>query len=355
MFALSFPAYGQNKGYEVWVANQGLDKIQILEGDTLKIASEINADDDGKPATSKPHMILFSPDYKYAYVTNVGAAPKTNNILVIRAADRKIVATLPSGPTTHAVTPSPDGKRAFATSVGNDSLIEILTDTSKESFKVGREITVGDGPGGAKDRPICAFFSPDSQKAYVTNGGDTAAVDPLSTGSVSVIDVASGKQTKQFSGVGQEACGLALSKDGNKIYINVGGFVNSYWVIDVKTDAVVKQGNTAGTDSHGIRLTMDGKELWLANRLSNSIAILDTASDKIIARIPDAGDRPDLIDISPDGGLAFVTLRGQAVTKTIHDVSGKEPGLAVFAVKERKRIRHVPLEGDPHGIAVRPK
>ncbi|MBI3995142.1 MAG: YncE family protein [Nitrospirae bacterium] len=341
--------------FEIWVANQGLDKIQIIDGESLKVTAEIEADADGKPATSKPHMILFSPDYKYAYVANVGSAPKTNNILVIRASDRKIVATLPSGPVTHAVTPSPDGKRAFATSVGGDTLIEILTDASKESFAVGREIPVGDGPGNVKDRPICVFFSADSRKVYVTNGGDPAAVDPLSTGSVSIIDVESGKQLKQFSNVGQEACGLALSKDGGRIYINVGGYVNVYATIDTKTDTVIRQGNSGGYDSHGIRLSPDGKELWLANRLSNSITIVDASTDKITARITEAGDRPDLIDFSPDGSRAFLTLRGQAVTKTVHDVTGKEPGLAVIEVKDRKRTAHVALEGDPHGLAVRPK
>lgn len=151
--------------YEIWVANQGLDKIQIVDGVSFTVSSEIEVDTDGKPATSKPHMILFSPDYKHAYVANVGAAPKTNNILVIRTADRKVIATLPAGPTTHAVTPSPDGKRALATSVGSDTLVEVLTDGSKESFLIGREIPVGDGPRGVKDRPICLFFSADSKKA----------------------------------------------------------------------------------------------------------------------------------------------------------------------------------------------
>ncbi len=353
--ALSLVSTAAAGSYEIWVANQGLDKIQIVDGESMKVTAEISVDTDDKPATSKPHMILFSPDYKYAYVANVGAAPKTNNILVIRAADRKIVATLPSGPVTHAVTPSPDGKRAVATSVGSDTLVEILTDGRKEKFTIGREIPVGDGPGGMKDRPICAFFTADSKKIYVTNGGDPAAIDPLSTGSVSVIDAESGNQFKQFPNIGQEACGLALSKDGTKIYVNVGGFVNSFLVFDTKTDTLIKQGNSAGADSHGIRLTPDGKELWLANRLSNTITIVDTETDAPAARIPEAGDRPDLIDFSPDGKLAFVTLRGKAVTKTIHDVSGGEPGLAVLDVKERKRTGHIALEGDPHGLAVRPK
>ena len=349
------PMPAQAVSFEIWVANQGLDKIQILDGESLKVTAEIDADTDGKPATSKPHMVLFSPDFKYAYVANVGSAPKTNNILVISAADRKIVATLPSGPSTHAVTPSHDGARAWATSVGSDTLIEVLADPAKGEFKLGREIPVGDGPGGMKDRPICAFFTADSKKVYVTNGGDPSALDPLSTGSISVIDVASGKQTKQINNVGQEACGLALSKDGGKIYINIGGYVNTYYVINTKTDAVLTQGNTAGFDSHGTRITPDGKELWLANRQSNNIVILDTATDAIIAKIDNAGDRPDLLEFSPDGSLAFATLRGQAVTKTIHDVTGKEPGLAVFNVKERKRAQHIPLDGDPHGIAIRPK
>ncbi|HEY4485885.1 MAG TPA: YncE family protein [Nitrospiria bacterium] len=352
---LSHTVDANGGSYEIWVANQGLDKIQIIDGASLKVTGEIDVDADGKAASSKPHMIQFSPDFKYAYVANVGAAPKTNNIVVIRTADRKIVATIPSGPVTHAVTPSPDGKRAFATSVGSDTVLEILTDTAKEKFKPGREIPVGDGPGGMKDRPICVAFSSDSRKAYVSNGGDPAAVDPMSTGAVAILDVETGKQIRQYSNIGQEACGLALSRDGARMYINIGGYVNVYAVIDTRTDNVIRQGNAAGTDSHGMRITPDGRELWLANRMSNSLTIVDTATDRPVSRISEAGDRPDLIDFSPDGAKAFLTLRGQAVTKTIHDVSGKEPGLLVVDVKDRKRTAHVPLEGDPHGLAVLPR
>lgn len=351
---LFVPWNASAKSYEIWVANQGLDKIQIIDGTTLKVTDEIEMDGDGVPATSKPHMVLFSPGYRYAYVANVGAAKDTNNITVIRTSDRKVVAVLPSGPVTHAVVPSPDGKGAVAVNVGSGTLREIKVDEEKETFTPGREISFGDGPGGVKERPICAAYSADSRKVYVTIGGDPAALDPLSTGAIVVIDMETGKPIKRFSNVGQEACGLDLSKDGKKMYVNVGGFVNVFAVIDTKTDTVQRQGNAAGYDTHGLRLTPDGGEFWLVNRMSDSLTIVDTRSERHAARITEAGNRPDLIDFSPDGKTAFVTLRGHAVTKTIHDVTGREPGLMILDVQTRKRTGRVALEGDPHGLAVRP-
>ena len=38
-----------------------------------------------------------------------------------------------------------------------------------------------------------------------------------------------------------------------------------------------------------------------------------------------------------------------------HDVvSGKEPGVVVIDLSSKRRHAHIPLGGDPHGIAVRP-
>ena len=97
--------------YEVWVTNQGINKVQILDGKTLKVIAEITAG-------TKPHNVTFTDDGKFAWVANVGS----NDVSVIDAAARKVVATLPAGKTAHAVTFSPDGKRAYVANPGDGTV-----------------------------------------------------------------------------------------------------------------------------------------------------------------------------------------------------------------------------------------
>ncbi|HZX60314.1 MAG TPA: hypothetical protein VFF51_01065, partial [Candidatus Methylomirabilis sp.] len=70
------PSYAA--AYEVWVTNQSENKVQILDGQSLKILAEV-------PVASKPHNVAFSPDFKTAYVASVGS----NDFTVIDTAARK--------------------------------------------------------------------------------------------------------------------------------------------------------------------------------------------------------------------------------------------------------------------------
>ena len=78
--------------YEVWVTNQAVNKVQILDGQSLKVLAEV-------PGADKPHNVTFSPDFKTAYVASVGS----NDFTVIDAATRKPIKTVPAGKTAHHV------------------------------------------------------------------------------------------------------------------------------------------------------------------------------------------------------------------------------------------------------------
>ncbi|MGI0009856.1 MAG: YncE family protein, partial [Nitrosopumilaceae archaeon] len=158
-------AYAELSDYEVWVTNQGLDKIQILkirDSETLEPVAEIEIDGDGKPASSKPHMIFFDSATKYAYVANVGAGAVT----IIDVSKKEIVTTIPTGNGAHAAVPSPDDKRVYVVNMRDATITEILTDTEKGIFTVGRTIKV------SEMMPLCAVFTNDSKKAYISAMGN---------------------------------------------------------------------------------------------------------------------------------------------------------------------------------------
>jgi hypothetical protein len=119
-----------------------------------------------------------------------------------------------------------------------------------------------------------------------------------------------------------------------------------------------------------------GAVLWVGDRAGNKIVIVDTASNTVIDEIDLTGrlsddPAPDLMDVSPDGGWAFMTLRGPLpLTGNIAvaaNAVGATPGIGVVRVNEDgrggafvnvARITHL-VDGneaaDPHAIAVRRK
>ncbi len=296
---------GEADHHEVWVANKGTDKVQILDPDSLKVKAEI-------PVGKAPQNISFSPDFKRAYVANGGS----NNVTVIDTASRSVMATIPVGKSANHVAASPDGKILYVSNLGDNSVSVI----DAESRKPVKTIPVGKAPA-------MALFTPDGKKAYVSSGGD---------GTVSVIDVAQGQVAKTVQGVGRGAMGLLLV--GEKLFVTAGGD-NKVAVIDTKKDEVAKE-ITTGKGPYGISLTGFGGVLVVANRLSNDMSVIDWDELEVVGSIA-AVESPNMVDRSPKGNNVFITQ------------GGKEPGVAVVDPFKYEVILRVKLAGDPHGIAVK--
>jgi hypothetical protein len=121
-------------------------------------------------------------------------------------------------------------------------------------------------------------------------------------------------------------------------------------------------------------LTTQGRFLWVADRIGSRIVVIKTATGRMVGEFPLAGalssdPSPDLLDISPTGDLAFVSLRGALpLSGDPHASTGNTPGLGLIQVKKDgrtgtlrgiARIANVDAAGidraDPHGLRVRLK
>src|SRR5574341_826061 len=289
--------------YEVWVTNQGLNKVQVIDGDSLKVVGEISAG-------TKPHNVTFSRDFKRAYVANVGSNT------VIDATTRQAVKTVPAGKTAHHVAVSPDDRLLLVSNPGEHTVM-LFDATSLDLLKT---ISVGKAPA-------MAVFTSDGKRAYVSNGGDAT---------VSIVDVAKREVGKTIPAVGQGAMGMVLTLDGKASVVTGGGKTS---VIDTATDAVVAEVLT-GKDPHGAALTEDGRLILIADRQSDAVSLVDSETWKVVATVANV-ERPDIIDVF--GGRGFITTRGQAVTGDPHALSGKNPALIVIDLQRRQVHATVPL------------
>jgi YVTN family beta-propeller protein len=98
-----------------------------------------------------------------------------------------------------------------------------------------------------------------------------------------------------------------------------------------------------GRDAHGLYVSRDGRDMYVTNRGSGSISVIDLATQRVVDTwsIPGGGS-PDMGNLSPDGSILFVSGRYNACVYAISTVDGH-------------LIAKIPVPNEPHGLAVWPQ
>jgi YVTN family beta-propeller protein len=101
-----------------------------------------------------------------------------------------------------------------------------------------------------------------------------------------------------------EPNGLALSKDGKKLYITVEEPLGKVYVLD-STDGKILKTIPAGHTPMAPTLSPDGNTLYICNRFNNEIAIIDLTTGKTTQTIPVVRE-PVAMALTTDGRFLFV-------------------------------------------------
>ncbi|MEU0674582.1 IPT/TIG domain-containing protein [Streptomyces sp. NPDC006172] len=73
---------------------------------------------------------------------------------------------------------------------------------------------------------------------------------------------------------------------------------------------------TVGTEPQGIALTPDGTRAYVANRASNTVSVIDTATDTVTHTIP-TGAAPTFVAAGPDGTRMYVSVNTDGLLSVI--------------------------------------
>ena len=379
--------------YELWVVDQAettptgggtlyIYKSADLKGTAPTPAYTVNLGEAalgvGDGIGKHGHSIAFNPAMTHAVISYVDSG----HVQVIRAADRKVVASIkmtggtagPAAPHASAVTPASDA--IIVANQGGKRLQRISADFKTDVYKLDSAADLdlslledADHPGNL---PVIPVFTPDGRYVYVPmRGGGSYVVDYQATPMKTVASV--GK-----SAIGPQQCCATFVKD--TIWTTAQGGATStttsfnlYQVSGLPDKPVAKKilSRTGNVESHSVILV--GQYLWLADRFANTLDIVDQTGDTktmSLASGPLAGrdPAPDIMAVSPDESTVFVALRGKApVTSNIKGLDnavGDIGGFAILTVKDNGRDATVssfvalPLAGgasvvDPHGLRVR--
>ncbi len=139
--------------------------------------------------------------------------------------------------------------------------------------------------------------------------------------------------------------GVAITPNGKHVYVVTvfsNGLTNSVSVIDTATNMVVGTPIPVGDDPFEIAVTPDGKHAYVTNARSNNVSVIDTASNTVVATVP--VDFPVEVAVNPDGKHAYVTtsLSGVAVIDTAtNTVVATVPGGGCCGVAVAPDGKHV--------------
>lgn len=163
--------------------------------------------------------------------------------------------------------------------------------------------------------------------------GSQAVVDPetgiASTGTVSVIDLASGTVTTEIE-MGLHPSGMALSPDGTRLYV-ANANSDTVSVIETATDTVAQtldakpmESLPFGSAPNALCVSPDGTTLYIANGGNNLLGVLDLASGKMRGLIP-TGWYPGAVETTNDGNMICVAnIKGLGTHNTEANIQRKE-------------------------------
>jgi len=219
-------AYGQAGAYEVWLIDQadavrGGARLYIYDGARLEAGQPgtpevINLDaaaagvGDGPGA--RPHMIAFDRAYRYAVIANV----VSGHVYVMRAADRKIIASIDVGEQAHHAEVSPDGRFIIVANQNGKRVARIAADFAAERFTYNRadDLDLGalEDAAHPDNAPVCPLLV--GNRAYVVPRGGGLYVIGYATTPMRVL--------RSFGRDAIAPAGCGGTVVGNKVYINSG-------------------------------------------------------------------------------------------------------------------------------------
>lgn len=403
------------KEYEVWVLDQS--DTTADGGGTLYIydGSELNGHDAGQAipevidfagsvrslclsqtttAPRRPHMMAFNKAQTHAIISFVA----TGHVLFMDAETRTPLTCIDVGVQAHAAIPSHDESFVIVANQAGKLLQRIITDYSTNTFFLDIAATLnlasnqGSGPSCVTptgvpcedsvlrpdNQPVCPVIDSTDSLVFVTlAGGGLFVVDPH-TSPMRIIGEYD-KQTVHPNGCGgTEAHGRMYINSGGPLETDLYSFPLTGYATtnpaNVPAPGLVFSHDGTNSDSHGMVKTKHDRYLWVAERFSNIINIVDIDTEQLVDQIDLVGNvspdpAPDLMHISPNGNRIFFTLRGpiplSANNPAFNNSVGATPGLGMIRVQGGGRngvfYARAPISNvvngvetaDPHGLGIR--
>jgi YVTN family beta-propeller protein len=323
----------------LYVCVQDEAKVAVVDMATAEVVKTIDMTTLGFPATAKPHFIVVEPDGAHWYVSLIGA----NTVAKFDRQD-KLVGKFEME-TPGMLSFGPAGQLVVSRSMS-------AVNPPKRIAVIDRATMTGE--------EIDILFPRPHPMAVVGGYAYTAS---LGVNQLAAIELASGKvQILDVKGPSHAFVQFAVSPD-RKTLVASTEVSGQLMVFDISAPAkpVLKAELPLGKMVFDPVFTPDGRQVWVPVKMNNEIAVIDTATWKVSARITDpAFKQPHQVVFSADGRTAFVTNNNKMdhmadPAHAGHTMPASEAAapLVVIDVAARKVTKSLPLGKNLTGMNTR--
>jgi YVTN family beta-propeller protein len=298
------------------------------------------------------HGLGYAPDHRTIAVVSIGS----NSVTFIDTATNAIKHTTYVGRSPHEVFFTPDGKEVWV-SVRGENYVAVL---DPATFEEKTRIVTPGGPGMQIFSPdgkygyVCSSFSPETVVVDVASHAIVGRVKQDSPFCPNIAATPDGKQVwMTLKDVGKvmvfnahppfdvikswdtgpitNHVNFARTPKGEFAYVTVGG-LNQVKVFRTSGDLAQVATIPVGAMPHGIWPSGDGSRMYAGLENDDALAVIDTASNKVIGSIP-IGQAPQALayvsNAVPDGtgtqGLVPLGVAGNATHFTLAGSTGGRP------------------------------
>jgi YVTN family beta-propeller protein len=277
-----------------------------------------------------------------------------NTLVIVDPSSLTIVARVPVGDNPHEVAVSDDGKTAYISNYGGNTIAVVDLVAQKPLAPIdlgalrlphGLEFVGGKLYFTAEGAKVVGRYDPAAQKIdWVIGTGQnrthmviaskdlkTVFTSNVSSGTISIIEQSAVQSPGRPPGRGPgPPPGRGPGPGGRPGGPPMRGGAPDWNVTDIPV----------GHGSEGFDLTPDGKELWVANAQDGTISIIDVAARKVVQTIPST-QAANRLKITPDGKYVFVS-----------DMNGND--LLVVDAATRKEYKKIALPASSEGLLMAP-
>lgn len=198
---------------------------------------------------------------------------------------------------------------------------------------------------------IAAGTSPVAQTDYLSplallpdKEGKVLYIAEATAKQVAVFDIGSGKVVRTIP-LEDQPSGLALSPDGQCLYVTVASPNGSVFIIDLKVGKVIGGIRVGHTPTAPV-VSPDGKTLYVCNQFNNDISVIDLVAQKEVSRVGVLRE-PLAAALTPDGKQLFVANHLPAGRADADYVAAE---VSVIDTAERKVVSNIQLHNGSTGL-----
>jgi YVTN family beta-propeller protein len=247
---------------------------------------------------------------------------------------------------------SNDGRYLLVTTNGNgDQTIDII---DLQNGRSAQTVSV-------KKSWLGLAFAPDGKRFFVSGGDDNE---------VMVFDFADGKAEQsgkiilgsadyhklsdkdraeaRRNGLGEYAfpAGIAVTPDGKRLYV-AENLTNKVAVVDLAASRVITK-IAVGEYPYDCEISGDGSRVYVSNWGSRSVAVIDAANNQVVNNIT-VGDHPNDLELTRDGKTLYVANANSNTVSVVDTAQMKEVEAISTALHPKS-----PIGSTPNAVALSP-